>query len=309
MLAEFNTVSEALTCATNVQAQLAARNRDLPAERKLEFRIGVNLGEVIVDRGDIYGDGVNVAARLEALAEPGGICISQTARVAAGKKLDLNYEDLGEQTVKNIEEPVRAYRVTPVSQDTHSSGIKTRSTKAATSRPSIAVLPFRRIGGDADDDYFAEGITEEIRTGIGRFREVVLAASGSAFLMTNESMDVGESAKKLGVQYVLEGSVRRGGDRVRITANLIEGATGHQVWSERYDRVLDDIFELQDDVAQKIVVTLVGRIERADEARSLSKEGLSLSAYDYLLRGRHLYGEWGKGHDDEDIFEACHRSP
>ena len=304
VLAKFEAVVDSMSAAIDIQNDLKSRNNDLPKERRMEFRIGVNSGDVIEDRGDIYGDGVNVAARLEALADPGGICISDAVRTAVGKKLNLNLRDIGQQQVKNIEESVRAYKVALDTGDESQVTASKQPTHELPDKPSIAVLPFKNMAGDTDDDYFVEGITEEIMTGIGRFRELVVAARGSSFLVGSQSLDISEAAKKLGVQYVLEGSVRRGGDRVRVTANLIEGTTGHQVWSERYDRVLDDIFEVQDDVAQKIVVTLAGSIERADQARSLSKEASNLSAYECVLRGRHFYGEWGKGHDNEDVLQA-----
>ena len=304
LLAEFGSVVKAVECAVAIQTGMLERNKAIPLERQVALRIGINLGDVIVEGSDIYGDGVNVAARLEGLAEPCGICISDAVRTAVGKKLNLNLEDMGQQQVKNIEESVRAYKVTLGSEDESKVTAAKTPTHELPDKPSIAVLPFMNLAGDADDNYFVEGITEEIMTGLGRFREIVVAAKGSSFLVGSQSLEISEAAKKLGVQYILEGSVRRGGDRVRITANLVEGWTGHQLWSERYDRVLDDIFEVQDDVAQRIVVTLAGSIERADQARSLGKATSNLSAYECVLRGRHFYGEWGKGHNDEEILQA-----
>ncbi len=286
VLADFNTVSEAVSCATHIQSKIGVRNQGVPGESKLQFRIGVNLGEVIVDRDDIYGDGVNIAARLEALADPGGICISEAARSAVGKKLGLRYEDMGEQKVKNIEAPVRAYRVSLKSSTADDS--VPLSEERLTTRPTVAVLPFKNLAGETEDDYFAEGITEEIMNALSRFREMVVAARGSSFLVAEKALDSERAASALGVRYVVEGSVRRVGNRVRITAKLIEGATGHQIWSERYDRILDDIFAVQDDVAQKIVVMLTGKIEQADRNHTLKKGTSELSAYEYVLRGRHF---------------------
>ncbi len=312
VLADFNTVSEALSCATNIQANLEVRNQDLPDERKLQFRIGVNLGEVIVDRDDIYGDGVNIAARLETLADPGGVCISEAARSAVGKKLGLSYEDMGEQRVKNIEAPIRVYRVTVIGSPAPDSALP--SEQRLTTRPSVAVLPFKDLGGKEEDDYFAEGITEEIMNALSRFREIVVAARGSSFLVADQALDTEAAASALGVRYVVEGSVRRAGNRVRITTKLVEGATGHQIWSERYDRILDDIFHVQDDVAQKIVVMLTGKIEQADREHTQRKETTELSAYECVLRGRHFLKDYHPTKEDllhaRKLFEqAVERDP
>ena len=299
LLARFDAVVDAVCCATDVQYQLATRNADLDDDRKVEFRIGVNLGDVIEDRGDIYGDGVNVAARLESLAAPGGICISEAVRTALGGKLDLDYESLGEQQVKNIAEPVRAFLIR---------GIGTRPCAsiaipgpAATDRASIVILPFKNMSSDPDNDFFAEGIGEEIMTIMGRYGEIVLAARVSALEVSNETSDPAEAANRLGVKYALKGSVRRAGDRVRIVATLVDGESGRQVWSETYDHVLEDIFEVQDEVAQKIVATLVGKIERADLERSMRKD-TDLSAYECVLRGRYYFGDW-KG-TEENVRRA-----
>ncbi|UCH41332.1 MAG: adenylate class-3/4/guanylyl cyclase [Gammaproteobacteria bacterium] len=306
VLARFDAVVDAVCCATDVQFQLATRNADLPDERKVEFRIGVNLGDVIEDRGDIYGDGVNVAARLESLATPGGICISEAVRTALGGKLDLDYESLGEQQVKNIAEPVKAFLIRGIGTKPCTS-IKMPAS-ASSDRASIVILPFKNMSSDPENDFFAEGIGEEIMTILGRYGEIVLAARGSAHEVSSETSDPGEAANRLGVNYALSGSVRRAGDRVRIVATLVDGESGRQVWSETYDHVLDDIFEVQDEVAQKIVATLVGKIERADLERSLHKEA-DLSAYECVLRGRHYFGDWKGGEEDirrsREMFEKA----
>jgi len=292
VLAKFEAAVDAVSSATAIQKLLAEQNIDLLDEQKVEFRIGVNLGDVIEDRGDIYGDGVNVAARLESLAESGGICISDSVRTAIGKKLDLYYEDLGEQELKNISESVKVYRVTVKGAVASTRSSNHPAPAMSVEKPSIVVLPFRNMSEDAENDYFVDGITEEITTGLSRFREIVVAARGSSILIGTQSPDTLEAASKLGVRYALEGSVRRAGDRVRITARLTDGETGNQIWSERYDRDLDDIFEVQDDVAQRIVVMLAGKIEKSDRERALRKETDNLSAYECVLRGRYFFGDW-----------------
>lgn len=309
VLAKFEAVVDALSSATNIQQLLAAQNEALPDERRVYFRIGVNLGDVIEDRGDIYGDGVNVAARLESLADSGGICISDAVRSAVKKKLDLDYEDMGEQALKNIEEPVHAFRVKGFDSGVTATSANRSQQSKSTEKPSIVVLQFQNMSKDADNDYFVDGITEEIMTSLGRYREIVVAALGSSILVSEQELDVGEATKRLGVQYALSGSVRRAGDRVRITASLTEGETGHQIWSEQYDHILDDIFKVQDDVSQKIVTMLVGNIERSDRERSMRKETDSLTAYECVLHGRYYFGDWHGSEDDirraREMFEKA----
>jgi adenylate cyclase len=286
VLAEFNTVTEALTSASAIQRDLAHRNKDLPDERKVEFRIGVNLGEVIVDRDDIYGDGVNVAARLEALADPGGICISDAVRTAVGKKLDLTYEDMGEQQVKNIEEPVRAYKVMMAAEDEPKAKEAVKPGLKLSGKPSIAVLPFNNMSGDMDQEYFSDGITEDIITELSRFPTLFVIARHSTFSFKGQPIEIEEVGRKLGVKYVVEGSVRKAGIRVRITAQLIDTSTSNHVWAERYDRELEDIFAVQDEVTRSIVSSLSNRLEAADAEHAKHKATSNMSAYDYLLQGR-----------------------
>jgi adenylate cyclase len=302
VLAKFDAVVNAVSAATEIQGLLAERNYDLADERKLQFRIGVNLGDVIEDRGDIYGDGVNIAARLESLAMSGGICISESVRSAIGKKLKIEYEDMGEQSVKNIDEPVRAYQIKGFGSGIAATPVNNPRIAKSIDKPSIAVLQFQNRGKDADDDYFVEGISEEVMTRLCRYREIVVAALGSSKEVSKQQIDVGEATKSLGVQYALTGSVRKAGDQVRITASLVEGETGLQIWSEQYDHVLDNIFQVQEEVAQKIVTMLVGNIERSDHERSLSKETAKLSAYECVLHGRHFFHDW-KGSED-DVLRA-----
>ena len=308
VLAKFEAVVNAVSGATDIQKQLAELNDDLADERKLQFRIGVNLGDVIEDRGDIYGDGVNIAARLESLAVSGGICISESVRTAIGNKLNLDYEDMGEQLVKNIAEPVRAYLIMGIGAGTTAKSSIHAGQGNSTEKPSIGILQFHNLNKD-DDDYFVAGITEEIMASLCRYREIVVAALGSSNLVSEQKLDATEAAKKLGVQYILNGSVRRAGDRVRIAASLSEGNTGHQIWSEQYDHVLDDIFQVQDEVAQSIVTMLVGKIKQSDRERSLQKETDNLTAYECVLQGRYYFGDWHGSADDvrhaQEMFEKA----
>ncbi len=298
VLADFGTVTEALSCAATVQRDLQERNKELPDERKVQFRIGINLGEVITDRDDIYGDGVNVAARLEGLADAGGICISGAVYDAVGARLPLAYEFMGEQSVKNIAQPVRAYRVLLDSEQASKAASLKKPALDFPDKPSIAVLPFTNVGGNAGHDYFSDGITEDIITGLGRFRDLVVIARGSSFLLKGESITTAEAAGKLGVQYALEGSVRKAGNRVRVTVQLIEAKEGHQIWAESYDRVLEDVFEVQDDITQRIISTLAVRLEHSDRKRAFRKGDIDLSAYDYLLRGKQYFGDFHCSQED-----------
>jgi adenylate cyclase len=290
VLAMFDAVVDALSCASKVQRDLEARNEDLPDERKVQFRIGVNLGDVIEDRGDIFGDGVNVAARLESLAAPGGVCISESVRTAVGKKLDLGFEFMGEQEVKNIAEPVRAYSVVLRTAQTKQAAASKPKNTELPDKPSIAVLPFTNMSGDPEQEYFSDGITEDIVTELSRFPTLFVIARHSSFAFKGQTIDMKEVGDKLGVRYVVEGSVRKAGSRVRITAQLIDATTGNHIWAERYDRSIADIFEVQDEVTQAIVATLPGQIEKAVAERSGRKRTESMTAYDCLLRGnRHFH--------------------
>jgi TolB-like protein/Flp pilus assembly protein TadD len=285
VLAKFDAVVDAMSAAVAIQNVLETRNQDLPDDRKVQFRIGVNSGDVIEDRGDIYGDGVNVAARLESLAEPGGVCISDAVRSAVGKKLDLAYDDMGEQEVKNITEPVRAYRVLR-----ESTAFQPISGARPTDKPSIAVLPFENFSGDAEQDYFADGVTEEIITALSQIRWFFVIARNSTFAYKGSSVDVRKVAQELGVRYVLEGSVRKAGNRVRVTAQLIDGDTGKHVWAHRYERDFDDVFALQDELTETIVGVLEPELGKAERARAKAKRPENLDAWDLYQRGlSHLY--------------------
>ena len=226
VLAKFDAVVDVMSAAVAIQRDLKMRNEKLPDERKVEFRIGVNSGDVIEDRGDIYGDGVNVAARLEALAAPGGICISASVRTALGKKTGLAYEDMGEQHVKNIVEPVRAYRVVLNVEEKEAANESVSNMHELSEIPSIAVLPFANMSNDPDQEYFADGIVEDIITALSHHKQWFVVARNSSFAYKGRNVDIREIAKELGVRYVLEGSVRRGGNRLRITGQLIQAETG-----------------------------------------------------------------------------------
>ncbi|MDX1488289.1 MAG: haloacid dehalogenase type II, partial [Acidiferrobacterales bacterium] len=282
VLAKFNAVVNALSSAVAIQKELATRNQNLPDSRRVQFRIGVNLGDVIEDRGDIYGDGVNVAARLESLAEPGGICISDAVRAAVGKKLDLDYEDLGAQEVKNIEDPVRAYRVAMGDKETPEVRTPGQPSLELPDKPSIAVLPFTNVSGDPDQDYFSDGISEDIITELSRLPELFVTARNRSFAFRDKPIDIVEVGAKLGVGFVVEGSVRKAGKRVRVTAQLVDAATGNHIWVERYDRELEDVFAVQDDLCRTIVSTLAGRLRVATQKISAFKV-LTFDCYGTLI--------------------------
>jgi adenylate cyclase len=287
LLAEFASVVDAVRCAVEIQQELKVRNTALPDQRKMEFRIGINLGDVVIEGERIYGDGVNIAARLESLAEPSGICISGTVYDQIESKLALNYESLGEQPVKNITRPVRAYRVVlePRLAAIPTPRWEQTSLLPLLDKPSLAVLPFVNMSGDPEQEYFSDGITEDLITDLSRLSGLFVIARNSSFYYKGKTVKVQEVGKELGVRYVLEGSVRRAGDRVRITAQLVDAPTGHHLWAERYDRELHDIFALQDEITQEIVSNLGVEVRQAELERVRRTPTANLTAYDYFLRG------------------------
>jgi len=327
ILAEFPSAVEAVDCADEIQHELAKRNHQLAEHRRMQFRIGINLGDVIGQKdGTIYGDGVNVSARLQALAEPGGICISGTAFDQVEGKLPLQFKFIGEQQVKNIAKPVRAYRVltgapagasrravpTKVNRMMIVGGIAAvlimvlsiawKVQHSATERPlpaegltlampsipSIAVLPFTNMSGDAKQEYFADGITEDIITALSKVQRMLVIARNSAFQYKGKAVDIRQVSRDLGVRHVLEGSVRKEGNRVRVTAQLIDAVTGAHVWSERYDRPLKDIFTVQDEITRSILVALDVKMVEGEQARVWRKGTKNMEAYEHLMRGREL---------------------
>jgi len=285
LLVEFASVVDAMRCAVGWQA--AMRDR---ADRGIEWRIGVNLGDVIVDGDDIFGDGVNIAARLEAVAEPGGICVSRVVRDQVSGKLDFTVEDLGELALKNIAQPIHVFRVgarpsRPRAGETPAVPLLPEpAVLALPDKPSIAVLPFQNMSGDPEQEYFADGMVEEIITALSRIRWLFVIARNSTFTYKGQAVDVKRVGHELGVRYVLEGSVRKGGGRVRITGQLIEAETGTHLWADRFDGSLDDVFDLQDQVATSVAGVIEPTLMEAETARSASRPTTDLTAYDLYLR-------------------------
>jgi adenylate cyclase len=277
LLADFVSVVDSVQCAVRIQQELTTKNAELPDNRKMEFRIGINLGDVIVDGERIYGDGVNIAARVESLAEGGGICTSGTVYEQIKNKLALGYESLGEHTVKNIAEPVQVYRI-----NLQKLGAKPLELPT---KPSIAVLPFKNLSGDPEQDYFSDGITEDIITALSRIRQFFVIAGNSTFADKGTSPDVRQVSKELGARYILEGSVQRAASRVRISAQLIEGTTGNHVWAERYDRDLEDVFAVQDEITQTVVGAIEPELLKSELHRARIKPPENLHAQDCYYRG------------------------
>ncbi len=350
VLADFGTATEALECAAQFQRELAARNADLPPQQRVEFRIGINLGEVIIDRNDIYGDGVNVAARLEALADTGGICISEAVYHAVGNKLPLAYEFMGQQTVKNIAKPVRTYRVLldvqaqPGRRQTffshYARGLRAAAVVAvaaavlglgwwlwpsspstpegpasaavADDRPSIAVLPFDNLSGNVDEDYFSDGITSDLINDLAQVSGLFVIARNSVFTYKGRAMKVSQVGQELGVKYILEGSVLRVGNRVRINAQLVDVTSEHPMWAERYDRELNDVLTLQDEVTQNIVSALEVTLTPREAHRLNRAQQVDPTAYDIFLRGLELFRRFTQDTNAEarELFkQSAERDP
>jgi adenylate cyclase len=282
LLVEFGSVVDALRCAVEVQREMAGRNTDLPPDSRIEFRIGINMGDIVVEDGDIFGDGVNVAARLEALAEPGGICVSARVQEDAAGKLDLAFDDIGEQQLKNIARPVRVYRVVTAARPAM---LQPGTDPPLPDKPSIAVLPFQNMSGDPEQEYFADGMVEEIITALSRIRWLFVIARNSSFTYKGQAVDVKRVGRELGVRYVLEGSVRKGGNRVRITAQLIDADSGAHLWADRFDGSLEDVFDLQEKVAISVAGIIEPTLQAAETARSSNRPTADLTAYDLYLRG------------------------
>jgi len=297
LLIEFVSVVDAVRCAVEVQRAMAGRNADVAPDHRIELRMGINLGDIIRDGRDIYGDGVNIAARLEGLAEPGGICVSRVVRDQVRDKLDFSFEDMGEQQVKNIARPVRVHRVVLGERPGSSEPAMGRSRKpslALPDKPSIAVLPFQNMSGDPEQEYFADGMVEEITTALSRIRWLFVIARNSTFTYKGQSVDVKQVGHELGVRYVLEGSVRKAGQRVRITGQLIDAVTGAHLWADRFDGSLEDIFELQDQVAISVAGVIEPTLQVAEIRRSAERPTSDLTAYDLYLRAfSHVY-TWEK---------------
>jgi len=295
VLAVFDSVLDAVACAVSVQQTLRGRYEALPETRCLRFRIGINLGDVITrPDGTVYGDGVNIAARVEGLAEPGGVAVAGSVHDSVAGKLGIAFVDLGEQEVKNIAHPVRVYRVAAAAtQAAGRTGTTVNKDSVAAQdrpdKPSIAVLPLNNMSGDPEQEFFADGITEDIITELSRFRDLFVISRNSSFKYKGKPVEVQKFAKELGVQYVLEGSVRKAGNRVRITVQLIDAETDHHLWAERYDRELSDIFAIQDEVTSTIVAVLPGRVEAATRDRAARKTTDNMAAYECVVTGKVLH--------------------
>jgi adenylate cyclase len=289
ILVEFASVVDAVMCGLEIQLRLARRNADVEPDHRMRFRIGINLGDVIVENGDVFGDGVNVAARLEQLAEPGGICVSGAVHDQLGSKVEVKFEDLGEQQVKNIERAIRIYRVVLDEADAARTAVPSARRSETAEPPSIAVLPFANMSGEADQEFFADGLTEDIITELSRFKEFLVISRNSTFVHKGKAVNVQEVARSLNVNYVVEGSVRKAGNRVRITVQLIDAARDHHIWAERYDRDLEDIFAIQDEVTSSIAATLPGRLEAASHDRIKRKTTDNMAAYELVMTAKILH--------------------
>jgi adenylate cyclase len=345
VLADFSSVVDALNCAIEMQRAAHVINEPIPLERRLELRIGVNLGDVIVDGDDIFGDGVNIAARLQALAEPGTVCISQTVYEHVGKKLEFRYRPLGSHRVKNIAEPVRAYAVegsttaprrrsrrwplsvaaaaaamvvvsfsvwlvqTDAGRHPFEFGSAAKPVEVATlasparleARPSVAVLPFKNMSGEAAHDFFSDGITEDVIAALGRFSNLLVISKSSSFPFKDSKSSPAEIGRVLNARYLLDGSIRRTGNRVRVGVQLTEATTGRLVWSETYDAEIDDIFAVQDTIAKRVVGAAAVELTRLEQERALAKPTRNLAAYEYVLRGRGAMSHDTRGSNDEAI--------
>jgi adenylate cyclase len=302
LLVEFTSVVDALRCATQWQHGMDERNAAVPDDNRIEFRIGVHQGDIVVENDDIFGDGVNVSARLEGLAEPGGICVSARVQEDVAGRLDLTFDDLGDQSLKNIARPVRVYRVRVARPENTPKVTLTVSAPALPlpDKPSIAVLPFANMSGDPEQDYFADGMVEEIITALSRIKWLFVIARNSSFNYKGQAIDVKQVGRELGVRYVLEGSVRKAGERVRITAQLIDATTGTHLWADRFDGSLEDIFELQDKVAVSVAGVIEPALQAAEMRRSVGRPITDLSTYDLYLRALAIFFPTTK----ERVFEA-----
>jgi TolB-like protein/Tfp pilus assembly protein PilF len=307
VLVEFASAVNSVNGALELQDRFAGANENLPEDRRILLRIGINLGDVIGEGSDIYGDGINIAARLEALAEPGGICVSAKVHDEARGKIASTFTDLGERALKNITVPVRAYSLLKAP-----AGAGTSATLPLPAKPSIAVLAFDNLSGDPEQEYFADGVVEEIITALSRMRWLFVIARNSSFAYKGRAVDVKQIGRELGVRYILEGSVRRAGGRVRITGQLIDTATGAHLWAERFDGSLENIFELQDQITASVVGAIAPKLEQAEIERTKRKPTENLDAYDYYLRGLAALHLWTRDSNNEALelsYKAIEHDP
>ena len=280
-LVEFASAVDAVRCAVEIQCAMSERSATIPEDRRIDFRIGINVGDVIIDEGDVYGDGVNIAARLEGIADRGGICISDDTFRQVRDKIDVGFDDAGERQLKNIERPVRVYRV-----QFGKTAQRAEKASASTKRPSIAVLPFKNMSGDPEQEYFADGMVDEIITGLSRIKWLSVVSRNSSYLFKNRPATMKDVAATLGVRYVLEGGVRKSGNRVRITAQLIDAETDAHLWAEQYDRLLEDVFALQDEITMCVVGAIEPSVRKAEIDRIKRQRPDSFTAYDLLLQSQ-----------------------
>ena len=302
VVADFASAVDAVQCAVAVQGAIAAEDAGGAPDEPMQYRIGVHVGDVMVDGDNLLGDGVNIAARLEALAEPGAICLSAVVRDQVGNKLPLAFDDLGDQQVKNIAQAIRVYRV-----HAGASAPLPVATLPLPDKPSIAVLPFQNISGDPEQEYFADGMVEEIITALSRIRWFFVIARNSTFTYKGRAVDVKQVGRELGVRYVLEGSVRKAGNRIRVTAQLVEAETGNHVWAERYDRDLADIFAVQDEITERVVAAIEPELYAAEQVRSQSKPPDSLDAWECVIRALSLIGQ-GTRDENTEAEALCRRA-
>ncbi len=298
MLVEFQSVGDAVRCAAEMQIRMRRRNADVPEDRRIQFRIGINLGDIIFDEGDIYGDGVNLAARLEQLADAGGLCVTQAVYEQVSDRIEVAFEDLGEKSLKNISRPVRVWRAV-LDDAALSSG--NGAARRGVVKPSIAVLPFANMSGDSEQEFFVDGLTEDIITELSRRHELFVISRNSTFVYKGQSVNLREIAQKLGAQYLVEGSVRKSGGQLRVTAQLIDTASDTHIWAERYDRKLDDVFAIQDELTAAIVATLPGRVEAAQQDLVARKTPASMAAYECVLAAKVRHHRSNRAENEEAL--------
>ena len=302
LLVEFASAVDAARCAIEVQRGMAAQNAGVPHDTKIEFRIGIHVGDIIIDDNDIFGDGVNIAARLEGIAEPGGVCISDDAQRQVRGKVEIAFDDMGPQNLKNIAEPMRAWRLRLESDAASAAPARSAPPLALPDKPSLAVLPFQNMSGDPEQEYFADGMVEDIITGLSRSKSLFVIARNSTFIYKGKAIDIKQVGRELGVRYVLEGSVRKSGNRVRITGQLIDAVTGVHIWADRFDGLLEDVFDLQDKVAESVVGAMPLSLQQAEIERIRRKPTDSLTAYDLYLRSLAIAHE-----PDKDVHAEASR--
>lgn len=298
VLVEFSSAVDATRCAVELQRGISGQNIEVPQDKRIEFRIGIHVGDIIFDDNDIFGDGVNIAARLEGIAEPGGVCISDDAQRQVRGKVDFAFDDIGIKSLKNIVEPMRAWRVqidkTPPAIAAKNLAVETPQPLALPNKPSIAVLPFQNMSGDPEQDYFADGMVEDIITALARFKSLFVIARNSSFTYKGRAVDIKQVGRELGVRYILEGSVRKASNRLRVTGQLIDAVNGAHVWADRFDGSVADVFDLQDEIASKVAGVIAPALQAAEIERVVNRPTADLDAYDLYLRALPLVRAWAR---------------